>query len=191
MHWEAVIERVRRCTLRPWSSECDDALWGRDRARLEMQLEIENEWTQRYTGRPWSSEFGHAPGSRDRVNSEMHSERRSSEFTDALAAGYDRGRWEEYLEVVDLEVVDGRHARCWNSIHRLVNSKPWECDEVTLPLKLLWELACGSRTVGRYAGSWSYIQGSTRNRENEGTTDNLRCMLYLVYAALGVCCTRC
>jgi len=38
--------------------------------------------------------------------------------------------------------------------------------------------------VGRHAGSWSYIQGSTRNHENEGTTDNLRCMLYSVYAAL-------
>jgi len=51
------------------------------------------------------------------------------------------------------------------------------------------ELAGGGRSVGRYAGSWSYIPGSTRNRENEETTDNLRCMLYLVYAGLGVCCT--
>jgi len=48
-------------------------------------------------------------------------------------------RLEEYLEMVDLEAVDleavdGRRARC----SRLFNSKPWECDEVTLPLKLLW-----------------------------------------------------
>ena len=48
------------------------------------------------------------------------------------------------------------------------------------------ELASGGGSVGRYTGSWSYIQGSTRNRENEGTTDNLRCMLYSVYAALSV-----
>ena len=41
----------------------------------------------------------------------------------------------------------------------------------------------------RYAGSWSYIQGSTRNRENEGKTDNLGWMLYSVYTVLGVCCT--
>jgi len=34
--------------------------------------------------------------------------------------------------------------------------------------------------VGRHDGSWSYIQGSTRNHENEGTTDNLRCMLVIV-----------
>jgi len=25
-----------------------------------------------------------------------------------------------------------------DSIHQLVNSQPWECDKVTLPLKLLW-----------------------------------------------------
>ena len=42
----------------------------------------------------------------------MHSELRSSEFSDALAAGYDRGSLEESLEVVDLEAVDGRHAKC-------------------------------------------------------------------------------
>ena len=36
----------------------------------------------------------------------MHSELWSSEFRDGIAAGYDRGRLEEYLEVVDLEVVD-------------------------------------------------------------------------------------
>ena len=72
------------------------------------------------------------------MNSAMHSELLSSEFRDALAAGYDRGRLEEYWEVVDLEEVNGRRARCWDSIRWLVNSKPWECDEVTLPSKLLW-----------------------------------------------------
>jgi len=55
--------------------------------------------------------------------------------------------------------------------------------------------------VGSHTGSWSYIQGSTRNHENEGKTNILghtvlcvcctRCMLYLVYAVLGVCCTWC
>jgi len=40
--------------------------------------------------------------------------------------------------------------------------------------------------VGRYAGSGSYIQGSTRNHENEGKTNNLQCMLYPEYAVLGV-----
>ena len=46
------------------------------------------------------------------MNSEMHSELGGSEFRDALAAGYDRGRLDEYLEVVDLEAVDGWRARC-------------------------------------------------------------------------------
>ena len=45
--------------------------------------------------------------------------------------------------------------------------------------------------VGRYAGSGSYIQGSTRNHVNEGKTNNLGWMLYSVCAVLGVCCTRC
>jgi len=40
--------------------------------------------------------------------------------------------------------------------------------------------------VGRYAGSGSYIQGSTRNHVNEGKTHNLGWMLYSVYAVLGV-----
>jgi len=43
----------------------------------------------------------------------------------------------------------------------------------------------------RHAGSWSYIQGSTHNHENEGNTHNLGWMLYSVYAVLGVCYTRC
>jgi len=166
IHSEAVIKLVWRRNWRPRLGELRDALGGRVRASLEMHLETEIERTLRCTGRPWLSEFGLAFGCRYRVNSEMHSELWSSESRDALAAGYDRGRLEEYLEVVDPEAVDGRRARCWDSIHQLVNSKPWECDEVTLPLKLTW------------------------NRDNEGTTNNLRCMLYSVYAVLGVCCTR-
>jgi len=125
MHFEAVIERVWRCSWRPRLSELRDTLGGRDRASLEMHLEAEIEWTESCTWRPWSSEFG-----------------------DALVAGYDRARLEEYLEVVDLEAVGGRRARCWDSIHRLVNSKPWECDKVTSPLKLLWRTGWW-RWIGR------------------------------------------
>jgi len=40
--------------------------------------------------------------------------------------------------------------------------------------------------VGRYAGGWSYIQGSTSNHENEGKTNNHGWMLYSVYAVLDV-----
>jgi hypothetical protein len=38
---EAVFELVWRCTWRPRSSELRDALGGRDRASLEMDLEAE------------------------------------------------------------------------------------------------------------------------------------------------------
>jgi len=115
-HSEAVIERVWRCTRRPRSRELRDALGGHDRLSLKMQLETEMGWSQRYTPRLWLSEFG-----------------------DALVAGYDQARLEENLPVVDLKVVNGRRARfCDSSIHRLVNSKRWECDEVTLLVKLVW-----------------------------------------------------
>jgi len=62
----------------------------------------------------------------------------------------------------------------------------WEYD---LTNELFWLMAV--HCVGRNAGSWSYIQGSTRNHENERKTNNLGWMLYSVYAVLGVCCTRC
>jgi len=48
------------------------------------------------------------------------------------------------------------------------------------------ELAGGGGSVGSYAVSWSYFQGSTWHCENEVTTHNLRCMLYSVPAAPSV-----
>ena len=47
IHSEAVIERVWRCNWRSRVNEHRDALGGRDRARLEMHMEAEAEWTQR------------------------------------------------------------------------------------------------------------------------------------------------
>ena len=45
--------------------------------------------------------------------------------------------------------------------------------------------------VRRHTGSWSYIQGSTCNRVNDGETDIVGWMLHSVYAISGVYCTRC
>ena len=91
-------------------------------------------------GRPWSSEFGHGPGGRDQVNSELCLEAVieggwrctwnlwSREYGDALI-GYNWAWFKEYLEVVDLEAVDGRHTGCWDSIHWVMcqcgNVKSW------------------------------------------------------------------
>jgi len=131
------------CTWRPRSSELRYALGGRDRVNSEMHLEARIEWTQRCTWRPWSCELG----GRNRASLEIHLvaviERVwrctwrmwSSEFGDALG-GQDEVRLDEYLEA-----VDGRCARCWDSIHQLVNSQPWECDNVTLLLGSHGELA--------------------------------------------------
>jgi len=68
MHLETAIERVWRCTWRPWSCE----LAGRNRASLKIHLEPEIEWTQRSTWRPWLSEFGDALWGCDRASLEMH-----------------------------------------------------------------------------------------------------------------------
>jgi len=116
---QAVLESNSRCAWKWRSSALRDTLWGRDQANLEMHWEAmingvwwctwrpwSNKldmhllagigWTPRWTLRLWPSEIGDAP------------------------AGYDRVRLEKYLEVVNLEAVDGRCARCWDSIHRLV-----------------------------------------------------------------------
>jgi len=60
-------------------------------------------------------------------------------FRDALG-GPDRARLNEYLGA-----VDGRRARCRDSIHHIVDSQRWECDNVILPLSSHGELADGGR----------------------------------------------
>jgi len=97
MHFEAVIERVWRCIWRPRLSDLRDALGGSDGASLEMRWEAVFDRVWRCTLGPWSSEIGDAIWDCDWVNSEMHSELWSSELRDALAAGYNWGRFEEYL----------------------------------------------------------------------------------------------
>jgi len=116
-----------------------DVLGGRDRASWEMHLQAKIKWTKWYTPRLWSSKFGHEIGGRDRVNSVMHSELWSSEFRDALAAGHHRGRLEEYLEA-----VDGRRARCRDSIHRLVDSDQVN-SEIHLEGRIEWTQRCTGR----------------------------------------------
>jgi len=74
MYFEAVIERIWRCTWRLRSTEPRDTLGGRDRATLEIHLETALEWTQRCTLWPGFSEYGDALGDQHRVNSEMHLE---------------------------------------------------------------------------------------------------------------------
>ena len=133
-----------------------------DCQQFEVRLKMTMEWTQRYTPRPWSSKFGDATGDRNLMNSEMDWEAaiergrrcnwrpRLSELRDALRAVIERVSrctcrrlWSREMRgVLNLETVDGRRARCWDSIHRSVNSKPWECDKVTLPLMLLLRSGC-------------------------------------------------
>jgi hypothetical protein len=56
IHYEAVIERPWRGTLRWYSSVFVDTLGGRGWVNLEMHSEIVIERVTRYTVRPWMSE---------------------------------------------------------------------------------------------------------------------------------------
>jgi len=42
-HWEAMVERIWTCTMRPRSSALSDALGGGDHPSLDMQSETEIE----------------------------------------------------------------------------------------------------------------------------------------------------
>jgi len=150
-------------TDRPWSSECGVILGGRDRARLKI-----------CSCRPWLCE--HA-GS-NRASSEV--------YLEAVIERVWRYTWRLWSSEI-ARVLGGRR---WlprrDSIPQLVNSQPSECHNVTSPLKILWWTG-GWRSIGReVAQSWSYIQWLTRNHENDGTSEHLRCMLYSMYAALSV-----
>ena len=56
--FEAVINRVGRCTGRPWRSRFGHALGARDRVNSEMHSEAVTEQVWRCTCRIWSSETG-------------------------------------------------------------------------------------------------------------------------------------
>jgi hypothetical protein len=104
--------------------------------------------TGRCTWRLRSSEFGDALGGHDSANLDAVIGRgwrctwgpQSSELRDA-SGGHDRARLKEYLEE-----VDRRRTGFCDSIHQLVNSQLWECDEVTLPLSSYRELADGGQS---------------------------------------------
>jgi len=142
--------------------------WEQFEVRLKMMIQ----WTQTYTPWFWSSEFSDAIGDWEWVNSEMDweamiewiwrytSRQRLSELRDALQ-GWDWTGLEMHLSQAMIK-QDWRSTWRWliwwqsmggtpgaePSIHQLINSKPWECDEVTLPLRLRWRTSWW-RSIGR------------------------------------------
>jgi len=158
---EAVIRQVWRCMWRPQ--------WCNSEIHLETMIEWTPRFTwmprssqiQRCTWTPWSSKFAEVFGGRDHVTQWCTWRLWSNKFGEVLG-GHDHAQLEDYMEV-----VDRRRAGCQNSIHQLLNSQLWECDEVTLSLSSLMESWLMTiDLVGRHGRSWSYIQGSTCNREN-------------------------
>jgi len=72
LYLEAVIERVERCTWRPWSSELRDSLGGQDHGHPEIHSEAVKQRVWRCTWTPESIELRDALGGRDRASLEMH-----------------------------------------------------------------------------------------------------------------------
>jgi len=68
------IEWSQGYTPSPWSSQFGDALWGHNRAGLEMHLEATIERVWRCNWKPWSSKYGDTLGSCDRTCLEMQLE---------------------------------------------------------------------------------------------------------------------
>jgi hypothetical protein len=154
---------------------------------IEMHLDSVINWVGRATWRLWSCELG----GRNWASLEMH-------------LGHDQAQLEK-----DLESVDGMWAGCEDLIHQLVtvtrnsvNVMRWL---YLWALIEIWLVAVDP--VRRHAGSWSHIQGWTRNAETDSKPDNLGwillsvdavfgvcciwCILYLVYSVFGVCCIWC
>jgi len=136
MHWETEIEWTQRCTWRPGSSEFGDELGGHDCGNLQAIIER----VCRYIWRPWSSEFGDALRGHDRASLQMHLE--------AVIERVRRYTWRPWSSEIGPVLGGGRWTARQDSIYQLVNSQPWECDKVTLPLKLLWRTGWW-RLIGR------------------------------------------
>jgi len=209
MRLRMTIEWTQRYTLRPWlskfwhalggldrvNSDMHSKLWsresfgGRDPVNSEMRCEAEIDWTHRCTCGPLWGKCGDELCGCDGASLEMHLWRPwSSEQRDALRGCY-RASVEMHLQaMIDR---DRRWSLCKLSMGGalgayetlLISLLTRNCGNVTMWLYLCssyGELAGGSQSVGRHAGSWGYIQGLTHHRENEGMTDNLRYLLHPV-----------
>jgi len=113
---------------------------GRDRGTLQVQLEIETEWTQWPTGKPWSSEFGYALGGQGWVISEMHFE--------AVSEWIWRCNWRQWSS--KFGDAQGSHDRVNSEMHsEAVIERVWRCT------RRLWLSEIGGELgAGRSGGGW-------------------------------------
>jgi len=185
MHLEAVFKRVCRCTWRPWSCELSCC----NRAGLEIRLEAVIEWVLEIcTWWPWSCELRGCDWASLQIRLEAVIERvwRNtwrpwwSEFGDELG-GRNRASLDGYWEA-----VDGRRAGCWDCQHQLVNSQPWECDKVTVPVSSHGELA-DSGWLCREACQMLKLHSGVNSQSWEWREDQQT----WVDVVFGICCTRC
>jgi len=132
-----ILDRARlRCTCRQRLSELRDALGHWDQVNSEMHLEAGIERVWGCTWRPWSCELA----GRNRVSLQIHLE--------AVIEWVWRYTWRPWSSGIGRVLGGGRWTARRDSIHQWVNSQPWECDQVTFPLKLLW-ITGWWRSIGR------------------------------------------
>jgi len=149
---EDILDRVRlRCTWRRRLSELRDSLGDWDWVNSEMHLEegIKRVW--RCAWRPWSCELA----GRNRASLKI--------YLEAVMEPVWRYTWRLWSSEIGRLLGGGRWTVRRVSIQQLVNSQPWECDKVTLPLKLLWR-----------TGWWRSISRKVRWKLNRHSGVNLK-----------------
>jgi len=172
IHLEAVTEQFERWTGREWLSELRDALGGHDQANLEIDQEPIIVWTSK----PWSSKFENARGCHISGNWK------------AVSRWVWRWTWVPwYIEIRRVlggsrsggGGLGGRGEGSWDSIHLLPdnhgNVESWVRQDP--PNDERWEMT--ERLGVRDSWSWNDVILSFWSTW---------CMVYLVYAVLGVCC---
>jgi len=110
--FEAVLRRVWRYTWRPQSNECGDTLGGRDRASLEMHLEVVTKRVCTSTG---MQSMDSAPGAETLFISWL-----THNWGNVTRRVYLSAFMESWLMAVDHV---GRHAGSWSYIQR------WTCND--------------------------------------------------------------
>jgi hypothetical protein len=193
LHWlQTVLECISQCAWKSGFCEPIDTLSGHDWASLEMHLEevLELIWRQIWSW--WLRKHRDVLRDHNWASFKMHFEGiivqtcnpYSSLFRSQID-GLDRGKLNNYLEVVDGQ---------W-PVHRLfspvVNSQQWEYDKLTLSsnshdklhgdFRWYWVL---HRMLTFYSGV--YLQSLLTGRKTTTVRCCTWCILYLVYAALGV-----
>lgn len=158
-----LIKGTQRYTLRQWWLEFGNLFAGRNQASLEIHLELVITCNWRYSKRPYSSEPTDELRHCDWASWQIHLEAlMEGVWTGGSTGSMDGAPGAENVLVSLLTCTQGNVTR-WIYLWALMES---------------WLMAVNG--IGSQVGSWSDIEGSTRNHQNLVQTSNLGWMLYSV-----------